>query len=76
MYFHLLLYTISINVLVVHCEPISVSGIHISVRVEGTRLGHKAIFQCAVGFQILGEANLTCQASGKTFSVGVIHMCL
>lgn len=50
----------------VHCEPISVSGIHITVRVEGTRLGHKAIFQCPVGFEVSGEANLTCQATGKT----------
>lgn len=38
---------------------------HLTVRVEGTRLGHTAIFQCPVGFRINGTANLTCQASGE-----------
>ncbi|XP_072397120.1 locomotion-related protein Hikaru genki [Diabrotica undecimpunctata] len=57
--------SITLVVAAVHCEPISVSRMHLSVRVEGTRLGHKAIFQCPVGFVVTGEANLTCQASGK-----------
>ncbi|VEN60620.1 unnamed protein product [Callosobruchus maculatus] len=57
--------SITLHVAAIHCEPISVSGMHLSVRVEGTRLGHMAIFQCPVGFFVSGEANLTCQASGK-----------
>lgn len=50
----------------VHCDPVSVSGPHLTVRVEGTRLGHTAIFQCPIGFKVDGAANLTCQASGKS----------
>lgn len=60
-----LLNYVIIYFLAVHCEPIAVSGMHISVRVEGTRLGHTAVFQCPVGFRVNGTANLTCQASGK-----------
>lgn len=57
--------SISLHVAAIHCGPISVSSMHLTVRVEGTRLGHTAIFQCPVGFRINGSANLTCQASGK-----------
>ncbi|XP_065172181.1 locomotion-related protein Hikaru genki [Atheta coriaria] len=56
---------ITLHVAAVHCEPISVSGMHLTVRIEGTRLGHTAVFQCPVGFKIKGHANITCQASGK-----------
>ncbi|KAJ8975746.1 hypothetical protein NQ317_015368 [Molorchus minor] len=57
--------SISLIVTAIHCDPISVSGIHLTVRVEGTRLGHMAVFQCPMGFRVAGMANLTCQASGK-----------
>ncbi|KAL1517086.1 hypothetical protein ABEB36_000895 [Hypothenemus hampei] len=57
--------SITVHVVSVTCQPISVSGMHITVRVEGTRLGHKAIFQCPAGYVISGSPNLTCQASGK-----------
>lgn len=57
----------------IHCEEISVMGMHINVRAEGTRLGHKALFQCPVGFRVSGEANVTCQASGKTKKNGFPH---
>lgn len=57
--------SISLQVVAVHCEAISVSAQHITLRVEGTRLGHNAIFQCPRGFIVNGTANLTCQASGK-----------
>jgi hypothetical protein len=57
--------SLTLQVSAVHCDPISVSGPHLTVRVEGTRLGHTAIFQCPMGFKVNGAANLTCQASGK-----------
>ncbi|CAH1372424.1 unnamed protein product [Tenebrio molitor] len=57
--------SLTLQVAAVHCDPISVSGPHLTVRVEGTRLGHTAIFQCPMGFKVNGAANLTCQASGK-----------
>lgn len=60
-----LINNVNLVVAAVHCEPISVSGQYISVRVEGTRLGHKASFQCPLGFNLNGTENLTCQASGK-----------
>ncbi|KAF2898760.1 hypothetical protein ILUMI_07417 [Ignelater luminosus] len=40
--------SISLHVAAIHCGPISVSSMHLTVRVEGTRLGHTAIFQCPV----------------------------
>ncbi|XP_023016189.2 locomotion-related protein hikaru genki [Leptinotarsa decemlineata] len=57
--------SITLHVAAIHCEPVSVSGMHISVSVGGTRLGNTAKFQCPVGFKISGEPTLTCQASGK-----------
>ncbi|CAH2014117.1 unnamed protein product [Acanthoscelides obtectus] len=49
---------------------------HLSVRVEGTRLGHMAIFQCPIGFYVSGEANLTCQASDYTMFHHFTDRCL
>ncbi|KAJ3629524.1 hypothetical protein MTP99_013915 [Tenebrio molitor] len=60
--------SLTLQVAAVHCDPISVSGPHLTVRVEGTRLGHTAIFQCPMGFKVNGAANLTCQASVGTLT--------
>ncbi|KAL3283889.1 hypothetical protein HHI36_018058 [Cryptolaemus montrouzieri] len=49
----------------IHCDPITVKGAHLTVRVEGTKLGHSAIFQCPKGYWVSGSTNLTCQASGE-----------
>ncbi|XP_030766186.1 locomotion-related protein Hikaru genki [Sitophilus oryzae] len=57
--------SITLHVIAVTCEPISVSGMHLTVRVEGTRLGHSAYFYCPTGYMVSGAPNLTCQASGK-----------
>lgn len=57
--------SIALHVAAVTCEPISVSGMHLTVRVEGTRLGHSALFQCPTGYVVNGAATLSCQASGK-----------
>lgn len=57
--------SISLKIIAVHCEAITVSEEHLTVRVEGTKLGHNAIFQCPVGYRINGSPNVTCQASGK-----------
>ncbi|XP_045463951.1 locomotion-related protein Hikaru genki [Harmonia axyridis] len=57
--------SITLKVTAVHCDPITVKGPHLTVRVEGTKLGHSAIFQCPIGFYVSGSSNLTCQASGK-----------
>ncbi|XP_067012252.1 locomotion-related protein Hikaru genki [Anabrus simplex] len=57
--------SITVNVEAVHCEPIDVnSDPYLTARVEGSRLGHVAIFQCPIGFKLNGTSNLTCQASG------------
>jgi len=42
---------------------------YLTSRVEGTRLGQVAVFQCPIGFRLNGTSNLTCQASGKLNSV-------
>ncbi|XP_066156944.1 locomotion-related protein Hikaru genki isoform X2 [Euwallacea fornicatus] len=57
--------SIILHVASITCEPIKVSGQHLTVRVEGTRLGHSATFQCPLGYYVSGSPNLTCQASGK-----------
>ncbi|KAF4518188.1 hypothetical protein B566_EDAN005913 [Ephemera danica] len=49
----------------VHCEPLEVDDPHVTAHVEGSRLGHTAIFQCPVGYRINGTANITCHASGQ-----------
>ncbi|ERL89483.1 hypothetical protein D910_06849 [Dendroctonus ponderosae] len=57
--------SVVLHVVSITCDPISVRGIHLTVRVEGTRLGNKAIFHCPLGYLVSGAPNLTCQASGK-----------
>ncbi|KAJ8916886.1 hypothetical protein NQ315_013354, partial [Exocentrus adspersus] len=57
--------SVTLYVAAIHCDQISVKGMKINVRVEGTKLGQKAIFQCPTGYRIAGPSNLTCQASGK-----------
>jgi hypothetical protein len=55
------------SVTAVHCAPLEVDDPHVTARVEGSRLGHTAVFTCPVGFHVNGTANLTCHASGKKF---------
>jgi len=50
----------------VHCPPLEVTDPHVTARVEGSRLGHTAVFQCPTGFVLNGTSNLTCHATGKT----------
>lgn len=50
----------------VHCDPISTSSPLLTMRVDGTRLGQTAVFQCPVGYRVNGTSNLTCQASGMS----------
>ncbi|PNF36286.1 hypothetical protein B7P43_G05854 [Cryptotermes secundus] len=49
----------------VHCEPMEINDPYLTSRVEGTRLGQVAVFQCPIGFRLNGTSNLTCQASGR-----------
>jgi hypothetical protein len=52
---------------------------YLTSRVEGTRLGQVAVFQCPIGFRLNGTSNLTCQASGKSHFDVVLEfyfMCL
>lgn len=49
----------------VHCSPLEVNDPHVTARVEGSRLGHTAVFQCPTGFVLNGTSNLTCHATGK-----------
>jgi len=51
--------------LAVHCSPLEVTDPHVTARVEGSRLGHTAVFHCPTGFVLNGTSNLTCHATGK-----------
>ncbi|RZF40890.1 hypothetical protein LSTR_LSTR014903, partial [Laodelphax striatellus] len=58
--------SITLRITAVHCESLDrqlEADKQLKGRVEGTRLGQSAIFQCPVGFRLNGTANLTCQAS-------------
>jgi hypothetical protein len=58
----------------VHCEPMEINDPYLTSRVEGTRLGQVAVFQCPIGFRLNGTSNLTCQASGKSSTACQISM--
>ncbi|XP_059475487.1 locomotion-related protein Hikaru genki-like [Neocloeon triangulifer] len=62
---HGLTNSVTINVVAIHCAPLEVDDPHVTARVEGSRLGHTAVFQCPTGFVLNGTANLTCHATGK-----------
>ena len=49
----------------IHCAPLEVDDPHVTARVEGSRLGHTAVFQCPSGYILNGTANLTCHATGN-----------
>ncbi|XP_023704995.2 locomotion-related protein Hikaru genki [Cryptotermes secundus] len=57
--------SITVHVTAVHCEPMEINDPYLTSRVEGTRLGQVAVFQCPIGFRLNGTSNLTCQASGR-----------
>jgi hypothetical protein len=44
---------------------LEVTDPHVTARVEGSRLGHTAVFHCPTGFVLNGTSNLTCHATGK-----------
>ncbi|CAB3362217.1 Hypothetical predicted protein [Cloeon dipterum] len=56
--------TIVINVKAIHCPLLEVIDPHVTARIEGSRMGHTASFQCPVGFFLNGTSNLTCEATG------------
>lgn len=59
---------VHLTVTAVHCDSLEGqidSKSHLTARIEGTRLGQTAVFQCPIGYKLNGTANLTCQASGN-----------
>ncbi|XP_063225322.1 locomotion-related protein Hikaru genki [Bacillus rossius redtenbacheri] len=57
--------SIIVHVTAVHCEPLEPDDPRLTSRVEGTRLGQLATFQCPAGHRLRGAASITCQASGQ-----------
>lgn len=37
----------------------------LTLRLEGLKLGHRALYNCPLGYTIEGTSNSTCLASGK-----------
>ncbi|KAL7046572.1 hypothetical protein ACKWTF_002641 [Chironomus riparius] len=57
--------SITIVVAVSQCPTMSEPSLPLSLRLEGIKLGQRAIYRCQMGYILQGNANLTCLASGN-----------
>ncbi|XP_074100679.1 locomotion-related protein hikaru genki [Cotesia typhae] len=56
--------SIRIHVIDLHCPTLTVASPMIS-RIQGTRMGHKAEFECPDGYRLEGSQRLNCQYNGR-----------
>lgn len=54
-----------IYVLVSQCAALSEPKPPLSLRLEGIKLGQRALYRCPLGYTLQGTANATCLASGR-----------
>jgi hypothetical protein len=47
------------------CPTLTEPNIPLSLRLEGIKLGQRAIYRCPMGYILQGTANATCLASGE-----------
>ncbi|KAK0181044.1 hypothetical protein PV327_003365 [Microctonus hyperodae] len=57
--------SIRIHVVDVHCPTLSSIAPPMSTRIQGTRMGHKAEFECPDGYRLEGMRVLSCQYNGR-----------
>ncbi|KFB41459.1 hypothetical protein ZHAS_00009095 [Anopheles sinensis] len=57
--------SIVIIVAVSQCAGLSEPNPPLSLRLEGIKLGQRALYRCPLGYMLQGEANATCLASGN-----------
>lgn len=48
------------------CPTLTEPNIPLSLRLEGIKLGQRAIYRCPMGYILQGTANATCLASGES----------
>lgn len=64
--------SIHVRVTDVQCPGLDAPEPPLISRIEGSRLGHSAIFECPVGYRLEGASRITCQYNGK-WSTEVPH---
>ncbi|KAK0092654.1 hypothetical protein PV326_000933 [Microctonus aethiopoides] len=57
--------SIRIHVVDVHCPTLTSIAPPMSTRIQGTRMGHKAEFECPDGYRLEGMRVLSCQYNGR-----------
>uniref|UniRef100_A0A182SVB8 Sushi domain-containing protein n=1 Tax=Anopheles maculatus TaxID=74869 RepID=A0A182SVB8_9DIPT len=58
--------SIVIIVAVSQCAALTEPNPPLSLRLEGIKLGQRALYRCPLGYMLQGTANATCLASGKS----------
>lgn len=48
----------------VQCPVLDVPKPPLISRIEGSRMGHSAVFECPVGYRLEGASSITCQYNG------------
>ena len=51
--------------IVSQCAGLAEPNHPLSLRLEGTKLGQRALYRCPMGYTLQGTANATCLASGE-----------
>ncbi|XP_071649906.1 locomotion-related protein Hikaru genki isoform X2 [Temnothorax longispinosus] len=64
--------SIRVRVIDVQCPVLEVPEPPLISRVEGSRMGHSAVFECPEGYRLEGAPSITCQYNGK-WSTEVPH---
>ncbi|XP_032685716.1 locomotion-related protein Hikaru genki isoform X2 [Odontomachus brunneus] len=62
--------SIRVRVIDVQCSVLTVPEPPLISRIEGSRMGHNAIFECPMGYRLEGAPDITCQYNGK-WSAGI-----
>ncbi|XP_043287021.1 locomotion-related protein Hikaru genki isoform X2 [Venturia canescens] len=57
--------SIRVHVVDVHCPTIRPGVAPLIARIEGTRMGQNADFECSAGYRLEGLRSITCQYNGK-----------
>ncbi|KAL6256383.1 hypothetical protein P5V15_012497 [Pogonomyrmex californicus] len=64
--------SIGVRVIDVQCSVLEIPDPPLISRIEGSRMGHNAVFECPAGYRLEGASAITCQYNGK-WSADVPH---
>lgn len=57
--------SIRVRVIDVQCSVLTAPEPPLLSRIEGSRMGHSALFECPAGYRLDGASGITCQYNGK-----------